>query len=66
MGFIREDTNQNVKNKLSSVDGVIVAPGFGKEELRENFAIKYVRENNIPEYVLACNVYVLNSVETFK
>ena len=30
-------TNQNVKNKLSSVDGVIVALDLEKEELREKF-----------------------------
>ena len=42
-------TNQNVKNKLSSVDGVIVAPGFGKRGIEGKIsAIKYVRENNIP------------------
>ena len=61
-------TNQNVKNKLSSVDGVIVAPGFGKRGIEGKIStIKYVRENNIPflEYVLACNVHVLNSVEIF-
>ena len=42
-------TNQNVKNKLSSVDGVIVAPGFGKRGIEGKISsIKYVRENNIP------------------
>ena len=42
-------TNQNVKNKLSRVDGVIVAPGFGKRGIEGKIsAIKYVRENNIP------------------
>lgn len=39
----------NVKEKLSHLDGVLVAPGFGKRGIEGKInTIKYVRENNIP------------------
>ncbi|MEQ8423334.1 MAG: gamma-glutamyl-gamma-aminobutyrate hydrolase family protein, partial [Cyclobacteriaceae bacterium] len=43
---ITEDT---VKETLSGLDGVLVAPGFGERGLEGKIqAIKYVRENKIP------------------
>ena len=39
----------NVKLKLSHLDGVLVAPGFGERGIEGKIdAIKYVREQNIP------------------
>ncbi|MCK5400114.1 MAG: CTP synthase, partial [Flavobacteriaceae bacterium] len=39
----------NVKLKLSHLDGVLVAPGFGERGIEGKIdAVKYVRENNIP------------------
>lgn len=45
-----DDINdKNVHNLLKSMQGVIVAPGFGKRGIEGKIsAIKYVRENNIP------------------
>ncbi len=41
--------DQNVQQKLSGVDGILVAPGFGSRGVEGKFAaIKYVRENKIP------------------
>lgn len=41
--------NENVKLKLSHLDGVLVAPGFGERGIEGKIdAVKYVRENNIP------------------
>ncbi len=43
---IKED---NVAEKLSNLNGVIVAPGFGHRGLKGKiYATKYARENNIP------------------
>lgn len=40
---------ENVKEKLSHLHGVLVAPGFGSRGIEGKIdAIKYVRENNIP------------------
>ena len=40
---------ENVKEKLSHLQGVLVAPGFGSRGIEGKIdAIKYVRENNIP------------------
>ncbi len=40
---------ENVNEKLSHLDGVLVAPGFGSRGIEGKIdAIKYVRENNIP------------------
>ena len=44
--FIDED---QIKNEISKLDGVIVAPGFGSRGIEGKInTIKYVRENNIP------------------
>ena len=44
-----EINNKNVKAKLNSLDGVLVAPGFGYRGIEGKITtIKYVRENNIP------------------
>ena len=44
--FLNKD---NVKIKLSHLDGVLVAPGFGERGIEGKIdAVKYVRENNIP------------------
>lgn len=41
--------NDNIKLKLSHLDGVVVAPGFGKRGIEGKIdAVKYVREHNIP------------------
>ncbi|MDG1031194.1 MAG: CTP synthase [Flavobacteriaceae bacterium] len=38
-----------IKNQISKLDGVIVAPGFGSRGIEGKIkSIKYVRENNIP------------------
>lgn len=40
---------QNVQEKLSHLDGILVAPGFGHRGIEGKIAaIKFVRENNIP------------------
>ncbi len=42
-------TNENVEEKLGSLDGVLVAPGFGERGIEGKIAaVRYVRENNIP------------------
>jgi CTP synthase len=39
----------NIKAKLSHLDGVLVAPGFGERGIEGKIdAVKYVREHNIP------------------
>ncbi|MCF7569332.1 CTP synthase [Sabulilitoribacter arenilitoris] len=44
--YINDD---NAKLKLSHLDGVLVAPGFGERGIEGKInAVKYVRENNIP------------------
>ncbi|MCX7547582.1 CTP synthase [Xanthomarina sp. F1114] len=44
--YINED---NAKAKLSHLDGVLVAPGFGERGIEGKIdAVQYVRENNIP------------------
>jgi CTP synthase len=41
--------SDNIKAKLSHLDGVLVAPGFGERGIEGKIdAVKYVRENNIP------------------
>ena len=40
---------ENIKLKLSHLDGVLVAPGFGERGIEGKIdAVKYVREQNIP------------------
>lgn len=42
-------TPDNVKEKLSGLDGVLVAPGFGNRGIEGKIeSIKYIRENKIP------------------
>lgn len=42
-------TDENVAEKLSGMDGVLVAPGFGERGLEGKIrAIRHARENNIP------------------
>ncbi len=44
--YLNED---NIKLKLSHLDGVLVAPGFGERGIEGKInAVRYVRENNIP------------------
>ena len=39
----------NIKLKLSHLDGIVVAPGFGERGIEGKIiAVKYVRENNMP------------------
>ncbi|MCF6294066.1 MAG: CTP synthase [Flavobacteriaceae bacterium] len=39
----------NIKEKLSHLDGALVAPGFGERGIEGKIeAVRYVRENNIP------------------
>ena len=41
--------SENIKLKLSHLDGVLVAPGFGERGIEGKIdAVKYVREHNIP------------------
>lgn len=51
--FIQSDkiTDGNVASKLSSMDGILIAPGFGQRGIEGKFsAIKYARENDIPTF----------------
>ncbi|KJD35706.1 CTP synthetase [Tamlana sedimentorum] len=42
-------SSDNIKLKLSHLDGVLVAPGFGERGIEGKIdAVKFVRENNIP------------------
>lgn len=42
-------TDQNVAEKLSGLDGLLVAPGFGNRGIEGKItAIRYSRENNLP------------------
>ncbi|CAM4314287.1 CTP synthase [Gillisia limnaea] len=44
--FINENT---IKNKISHLDGILVAPGFGERGIEGKIdAVKYAREHNIP------------------
>ena len=41
--------DDNIKLKLSHLDGILVAPGFGERGIEGKItAVKYVRENNMP------------------
>ena len=41
--------SKNIAEKLTGLDGILVAPGFGSRGIEGKIeAIKYVRENNIP------------------
>jgi CTP synthase len=42
-------TEENVDKKLSKLDGIVVAPGFGQRGMEGKFvALKFARENNLP------------------
>ncbi len=42
-------TDENLSEKLSDMDGILVAPGFGERGLEGKIkAIKYARENGVP------------------
>ena len=42
-------TDENIKEKLKGLKGIVVAPGFGNRGIEGKIAaIKYARENNIP------------------
>jgi CTP synthase len=42
-------TDENVEKKLSKLNGIVVAPGFGQRGMEGKFAaLKYARENNLP------------------
>ena len=44
-------TEDDVEQKLGSLDGVVIAPGFGQRGIEGKFtAIKYCREHNIPTF----------------
>ncbi|MBC9797392.1 CTP synthase [Sinomicrobium weinanense] len=44
--YIDEET---IKNKISHLDGILVAPGFGERGIEGKIdTVKYARENNIP------------------
>ena len=44
-----EITKKNIKHKLKSLDGIIVAPGFGDRGIEGKIiAINYIRKNKIP------------------
>lgn len=46
-----ELTDDNTKDQLAGLDGIIVAPGFGQRGIEGKFAaIKYARENNLPTF----------------
>ena len=40
---------ENIKNQLSKMDGIIVAPGFGSRAVEGKIsAVKFARENQVP------------------
>jgi CTP synthase len=44
-----ELTEENLLDKVSDLDGIVVAPGFGSRGIEGKIlAVKYARENNIP------------------
>jgi CTP synthase len=44
-----EITDENVKEKLRNIDGLLVAPGFGSRGIDGKIAaVKYARKNNLP------------------
>lgn len=51
--FIQSDklTSENVEGILSSMDGLLIAPGFGQRGIDGKFvALKYARENDVPTF----------------
>ncbi|GAB1415563.1 CTP synthase [Paludibacter sp.] len=52
--------SENVDKKLSKVDGILVAPGFGTRGVEGKFtAVKYARENNIPCFGIGLGMQVM-------
>jgi CTP synthase len=50
---------KNVKAKLTGLDGVLVAPGFGSRGIDGKIeAIKFVRENNIPFFGICLGMQI--------
>ncbi len=44
-------TDENVAEKLGTMDGVVIAPGFGSRGIEGKFvALKYCRENDVPTF----------------
>jgi CTP synthase len=44
-------TEENVMEKLSGADGILVAPGFGQRGIEGKFAaLKYAREHDVPTF----------------
>lgn len=63
-------TDQNVGEKLSGLDGLLVAPGFGNRGIEGKItAIRYSRENNLPFFgiclgmQMACVEFARNVLE---
>jgi len=63
-------TDQNVAEKLSGLDGLLVAPGFGNRGIEGKItAIRYSRENNLPFFgiclgmQMACVEFARNVLE---
>lgn len=51
--FIQSEklTPENVEKMLSSMDGLVIAPGFGQRGTEGKFvALKYARENDVPTF----------------
>lgn len=51
--FILSDklTDENVEKKLSGMDGIVIAPGFGPRGLEGKIcALKYTREHDVPTF----------------
>lgn len=60
--FIHADklTDDNVTKMLGTMDGLVIAPGFGQRGLEGKFvAAKYGRENNIPTFGICLGMQVM-------
>lgn len=52
-------TEENADNKLSHLDGILVAPGFGDRGIEGKIAaVKYARENKIPFFGICLGMQV--------
>lgn len=59
-------TTENVNEKLSCLDGLLVAPGFGNRGIEGKItAVKFARENGLPflVFVWECKWLLLNLQE---
>ena len=44
-------TEENVNKLLDSMDGIVIAPGFGQRDIAGKFiSLKYAREHNVPTF----------------